>query len=195
MTDDPRLAPLAAFTAEKALQPGYGDSYIFFAGQDAPHAVLAYLLVHETQSLTMSMYSYDDDVLNSAVVTLLKNPAIRVQMTLDLSQSVSPNNPHEKAILSADSQLGPSWSNSVSILSSPSGQIAHTKGGVLGGLGIAFEGSVNWSASGEGSNPKIAQNNTLVVTTNPVFLSRFTNRLNLEHKTGRTRLPETLSET
>lgn len=61
--------------------------------------------------------------------------------------------------------------------------------------GIGFEGSTNWSASGEGTGIRIdpkakpapgfkAQNNTLLVSVNPVFLARFSARLDVEHLTG-----------
>jgi hypothetical protein len=51
---------------------------------------------------------------------------------------------------------------------------------------------MNWSASGEGTGISLrpdvkaatgykAQNNTLLVSANPVFLSRFTARLSVEH--------------
>ena len=43
--------------------------------------------------------------------------------------------------------------------------------------------STNWSASGEGTDPKKAQNNTLEVFTNPVEIARFTAELDEEHTT------------
>ena len=70
-------------------------------------------------------------------------------------------------------------------------QISHTKGGVLVGQGIGFEGSMNWSISGEGVGVSLtkekspagfkAQNNTLLVSCNPVFIARLSARLDAEH--------------
>jgi hypothetical protein len=70
------------------------------------------------------------------------------------------------------------------------GQISHTKGGVLDGI-VAFEGSTNWSASGEGTginlaaakqNPGFkAQNNTLNVYVNPYEIAKFAARVDYEH--------------
>jgi hypothetical protein len=62
-------------------------------------------------------------------------------------------------------------------------------------MGIGFEGSMNWSSSGEGTGISLvadvknpsgfkAQNNTLLVSTNPIFLSRFVSQLDTEHKIG-----------
>jgi hypothetical protein len=87
------------------------------------------------------------------------------------------------------------FAESVAIIQSATHDISHTKGGVLAALGWGFEGSTNWSRQGEGTgislkadvkNPKgfHAQNNTLLVSTNPVFLSRFTARLDIEHQIG-----------
>jgi hypothetical protein len=56
---------------------------------------------------------------------------------------------------------------------------------------------MNWSASGEGAGISLkadvknpagfkAQNNTLLVSTNPVFLQRFSARLDIEHQIGLT---------
>jgi hypothetical protein len=68
-------------------------------------------------------------------------------------------------------------------------QISHTKGGVLDGR-VGFEGSTNWSPSGEGTfvlkgqpgGPGYrAQNNTLTVFTDPDAVSRFTAELVAEH--------------
>jgi hypothetical protein len=73
---------------------------------------------------------------------------------------------------------------------SSTGQISHTKGGVLDGI-VAFEGSTNWSSSGEGTgiSPTAAkqapgfkaQNNTLAVYTNLYEIAKFAARLGYEH--------------
>ena len=89
----------------------------------------------------------------------------------------------------------PDFYNSFVVTKSATSQISHTKGGVLTGQGLGFEGSTNWSASGEGTGIQLdptkvpppgykAQNNTLLVSANPVFLARFAARLDTEHKVG-----------
>jgi len=192
MTDDPRLASFGAFTPEGTLTPGYGDHYLFFAGRDDVHGILLKLLTSETMGLKMNMFGYDDDELNSAILTLMKNPNVAVQGTLDKTQAAGV---HERALLAADEANDPGFYNSFVVTASETGQISHTKGGVLTGQGLGWEGSTNWSASGEGTgislDPTVrpapgykSQNNTLLVSANPVFLARFGARLDVEHKTG-----------
>src|SRR6266567_1881510 len=117
---------------------------------------------------------------------------VRVQGTLDKSQA---GGVHERAILAHDAANDPEFFNSFVVGQSATHQISHTKGGVLLGQGLGFEGSTNWSASGEGTGIKLdptqkpkpgfkAQNNTLMVSANPVFLSRFGARLDAEHITA-----------
>lgn len=191
--DDPRLAVLGQFTPEGVLTPGYGDHYLFMVGRDDVHGILHYLIPKETLSLKLNMFGYDDDELNQDIMNLFKNPNVHVQISLDRSQA---GGVHEKKIVALDEQLdSEDFAKSFCILQSETHQISHTKGGVLASQGIGFEGSTNWSDSGEGkgislkadvANPKgfKAQNNTLLVSTNPVFLSRFTARLDVEHQIG-----------
>lgn len=192
MSDDPRLAVFGAFTPEGALTPGYGDHYLFFAGRDDVHGVLLDLLTRETMGLKFNQFGYDDQALNDAIVALMKNPNVAVQGTLDRTQA---GGVHEKTILALDVANDPDFYNSFVVTTSVTGQISHTKGGVLIGQGLGWEGSTNWSASGEGTgislDPTVkpapgwkAQNNTLLVSANPVFLSRFGARLDTEHKVG-----------
>jgi hypothetical protein len=185
--DDLRIADLAEFTAEGKLTPGYGDSYLFFVGRDDVHGILKYLITNEKLAFKFNMFGYDDDELNQCIMDMLKNPAIHVQASLDKSQS---GGVHEKAIIALDKQTDPvDFANSFCILESATHQISHTKGGVLIGQGLYFEGSTNWSNSGEGTgiftNPKTkSQNNTLLVSCNPVNLSRFSVQLDIEHHAG-----------
>jgi hypothetical protein len=192
MTDDPRLAAFGEYTPEGFLTPGYGDHYLFFAGRDDIHSILLDLLVHETMGLKMNMFGYDDQALNDAIVQLMRNPNVAVQGTLDKSQA---GGVHERAILALDVVNNPDFYNSFVVTTSATSQISHTKGGVLTGQGLGWEGSTNWSASGEGTGISVdvtkkpapgyrAQNNTLLVSCNPVFLSRFGARLDTEHKVG-----------
>jgi len=192
MTDDPRLAALGSYTPEGTLTPGHGDHYLFLVGRDDVHGILLHLLTAETMSLKLNMFGYDDDELNAAILTLMRNPGVAVQGSLDRSQA---GGVHERKLLDADVAADPGFYNSFVVLTSATHQISHTKGGVLVGQGLAFEGSTNWSASGEGTGIKLdpratpapgykAQNNTLLVSANPVFCARFAARLDTEHLTG-----------
>lgn len=193
MTDDLRLQELGQFTPEGKLTPGYGDHYLFFVGRDDIHSILLKLIQQETLELDMNMFGYDDEELNQAILDLFKNPSVYVQISLDKSQA---GGVHEKKIIEADQTKDPKdFSSSFTILQSATHQISHTKGGVLMGQGIWFEGSTNWSASGEGTGISLkadiknptgfkAQNNTLLVSTNPVGLLRFKTQLAIEHKAG-----------
>src|ERR1700733_6102854 len=191
MTDDPRLAVLGQFTPEGQLTPGYGDHYLFLVGRDDAHGILLHLLTAETMGLKFNMFGYDDEPLNDAVVALMANPNCAVQGTLDKSQA---GGVHEKKILAPDLANDPDFYNSIVVNESPTRQIAHTKGGVLIAQQIGWEGSTNWSKSGEGTGIDLklaagqetapgyqARDNTLLVSANPVFLSRFTQRLDVEH--------------
>jgi hypothetical protein len=193
--DAPQLAQFGQFTPEGVLSPGYGDHYLFFVGRDDVHGVLLRLVTQETLGLKMNMFGYDDDQLNDAIMTLLKNPNVRVQCSLDKSQAAGV---HERKLIAADEANDPEFFNSFTILQSATHQISHTKGGVLVAQGLGFEGSTNWSASGEGTGIALhpldptakaapgykAQSNTLLVSANPVFLSRFSARLDTEHVIG-----------
>lgn len=190
MADDPRLAAYGKFTPEQVLTPGYGDHYLFLVGRDNVHGVLLTLLTCETLGLKLNMFGFDDDELNNAIMALLKDPNVAVQATLDKSQA---GGVHERALLAADEANDPAFYNSFVVGQSETHQISHTKGGILVAQGLGFEGSTNWSASGEGTGIKLdptakqppgfkAQNNTLLVSANPVFLSRFSARLDTEHR-------------
>ncbi len=194
MPDDPKLAVLGQFTPSGSLTPGYGDHYLFFVGHDDVHGILHYLIPKETLWLKLNMFGFDDQELNDDIMNLFKNPSVRVQISLDKSQS---GGVHEKTILEADKAKDPSdFSNSFCILQSATHQISHTKGAVLLSQSIGFEGSTNWSSSGEGTGISLkadiknpagfkAQNNTLLVSTNPIFLARFTAQLDSEHAIGK----------
>lgn len=193
MIDDPRLASLGNFTPEGYLTPGYGDHYLFLVGRDDCHGILHYLIPKERLFFKFNMFGYDDDELNEDIMALFKNPSVRVQASLDRSQA---GGVHEKKIISADQENdATNFNNSFIILQSQTHQISHTKGGVFVGQGIGFEGSMNWSSSGEGTGISLksdiknpsgykAQNNTLLVSTNPIFLARFSAQLDAEHTIG-----------
>jgi hypothetical protein len=117
--------------------------------------------------------------------------SVTTVITLDKSQA---GGVHEKAILDADLHRDPvAFNTHVAIGQSATHQISHTKGGVLDGR-VGFEGSTNWSASGEGTfvvkghpgGPGYrAQNNTLAVFTDPDTIARFTAERVAEHLAAR----------
>ena len=181
------------YTPEGKLTAGYGDGYLFYVGRDDVHGILLDLLKAEKLSAKINMFGFDDQELNDAILAWFKDPSIHVQISLDKSQA---GGVHEKQILAADqAQDASDFANSFCILQSATHQISHTKGGVLASQGIYFEGSTNWSSSGEGtgislksdvSNPAgfKAQNNTLFVSTNATNRTRFTAELDSEHLAG-----------
>jgi hypothetical protein len=193
MTDHPSLQVFGQYTPEGRLNPGYGDSYLFFVGRDDVHGILLHLLSNEKLSLKLNMFGFDDQELNDAILALFKVPSVHVQVSLDKSQA---GGVHEKKIIAADQVQDPSdFANSFTILQSATHQISHTKGGVLASQGLYFEGSTNWSSSGEGTGISLksdvknpagfkAQNNTLLVSANPINYSRFSVQLDVEHQVG-----------
>lgn len=201
MYDDQRLQELGQFTPEGKLSPGYGDHYLFLVGRDDVHGVLKYLIGLETLAFKFNMFGYDDDDLNAVIMGLIKSAHVNVQASLDRSQA---GGVHEKALLLSDEASDPLFSNSFCILESATHQISHTKGGVLVGQGIAFEGSTNWSDSGEGTGISFgdnaqtakfkAQNNTLLVSTNQIFINRFSAQLDSEHVVGLQQQAKRLAE-
>src|SRR5438067_1393543 len=105
MTDDKRLKPLAQFTAEGKLSPGYGSTYIFFAGQDDIHGILRYLVQHETQELKFNAYAYTDVELNGDIIALAQR-GVKLQAALDWSEALSKNAyPAETNLVHADEAL------------------------------------------------------------------------------------------
>lgn len=194
MADNPILqARFGKYTPEGDLTPGYGDSYLFFVGRDDVHSILLDLITGERLSLKLNMFGFDDQDLNDAILALFKDPSIHVQVSLDKSQA---GGVHEKALLETDRQQDPAdFANSFTILQSATHQISHTKGAVLASQGLYFEGSTNWSSAGEGTGVSLkadsknpagfkAQNNTLLVSANPVNLRRFSVELDVEHNVG-----------
>jgi hypothetical protein len=183
------LDELAVFTAEQAFGPTASPDFrVFYVGRDDVHGVLMYLYTRVSLSVKMNMFGYDDDALNSVLMGLVQNPSVMVQVTLDKSQASCPA---EKAILSSDvAQDAGGFANDFVVGDSPTDQISHTKGGVLDGI-VAFEGSTNWSSSGEGTGITLdaakqapgfrAQNNTLAVYVNSYEIAKFSARLDYEH--------------
>lgn len=183
------LDELAGYTREGAFDPTDSTDYReFYVGRDDVHGVLLHLLSRTSASLKMNMFGYDDDELDAVIRGLITNEHVFVQGTLDRSQA---GGVHEKKILAG-------WSdemrNSFAIGQSATHQISHTKGGVCDSK-VAWTGSTNWSASGEGTGIVLgadakqntgfkAQNNTLTVHVNPVRVATFSERLDEEHATA-----------
>jgi hypothetical protein len=183
------LADLQVFTKEGVYAANAShDFHLFYVGRDDVHGILQYLLSRVRVSLYLNMYGYDDDALNNECMRCVGDPGITTLITLDQSQA---GGPHEKQLLDADMAKNAAafHTHVITIGQSATQQISHTKGGVLDGR-VGFEGSTNWSPSGEGTfvlkgqpgGPGYkAQNNTLTVFTDPDAVSRFTAELIAEH--------------
>lgn len=178
------LDDLSQFTREGSFPSGdSADFRVFYVGRDDVHGVLCYLLARCSRSLRFNMFGYSDPSLDKIIQGLVGSEHVFVQGTLDRSQVAGAG---ERKILATWDQA---MRNSFAIGQSATHQISHTKGGVIDGI-VAFEGSTNWSAQGEGSGivlagPQVpgfrAQNNTLAVFTNPVQVARFVDQLDHEH--------------
>jgi hypothetical protein len=183
------LDDLAQYTREGAFGPTASPDFrVFYVGRDDVHGVLVHLFSRVRLSVKMNMFGYDDDQLNQILLGLVQDPTVMVQVTLDRSQA---SGAHEKAILASDVAKDPSgYAADFTVGESATHQISHTKGGVLDGI-VAFEGSTNWSSSGEGTGISMnaakqqpgfkAQNNTLAVYGNPYEIAKFSARLDYEH--------------
>ena len=181
------LDDLAPFKREKSFPAGDSPDFrVFYVGRDDVHGVLVYLFSRVSRSVKMNMFGYDDEQLNDIIEKLVSNKHVYVQGTLDKSQA---GGVHEKKILETWS---PEIRASFVIGQSATHQISHTKGGVLDSL-VAFEGSTNWSASGEGSIiegvKRKAQNNTLAIYTQPVEVAIFGAELDEEHTVALSKFP------
>lgn len=183
------LDELAQYTPEGAFGPSASPDFrVFYVGRDDVHGILMHLFTRVSLSVKMNMFGYDDQALNNELMNLVRNPSIMVQVTLDKSQATGPT---EKAILASDvGQDAAGFANDFAVGNSATDQISHTKGGVLDGI-VAFEGSTNWSSSGEGTGITLnaakqapgfkAQNNTLAVYVNSYEIAKFAARLDYEH--------------
>ncbi len=182
------LADLEQFTKEGTYASNASkDFHLFYVGRDDEHGILEFLLSRVRTSLYLNMFGYDDDSLNQECMRCAEDKTITTVITLDKSQAGSV---HEKEILASDaSKNGASFDAHFAIGQSATHQISHTKGGVLDGR-VGFEGSTNWSTSGEGTFVTKgqaggagykAQNNTLAVFTDPDAVDRFTAELISEH--------------
>lgn len=195
VVDDPKLtlqdfsiADLAQYTKEGAYSPdASGNFHLFYVGRDDVHDILKHLLSRVSTSLYLSMFGYDDDELNDIIMQKVMDPTITVVISLDKSQA---GGVHEKKLIALDQKTNLLQFNThFAIGQSSTHQILHTKGAVLDGI-VGFEGSTNWSDSGEGTFVTKgaaggvgykAQSNTLAVFTDPDARRTFTANLINEH--------------
>ncbi|MEM5403862.1 hypothetical protein VSR83_28155 [Paraburkholderia unamae] len=153
--------------------------------------VSAYVLSRASVSLYMNMCGFDDEELNAILMQQALDPTITMMITLDKSQA---GGVHEKKLLESDIAQNPVKFNTFFVIGeSAAHQISHTKGFVADGK-VGGEGSVNWSASGEGTfvikgapgGPGyLAQNNTQTIFTDPDTINRFQTELIAEHMTAK----------
>jgi hypothetical protein len=140
------------------------------------------------------MFGFDDDQLNEVIWGKVEDPSVVTEFVLDKSQS---GGVHEKKIVASDVAKDPvKFAADFVITTSETSQIVHTKGGVLDGI-VGYEGSMNWSSSGEGQGIGLhgaanakgfkAQENTLMVFTNPVQLAKLAARIKYSAIVGRQR--------
>ena len=176
------------FKAEKtAPDNACTDHILMYAGRDNIHGSLKAGLRLVKSSLVLNMYGMDDPELWAIVWGLIQTPGILVQITLDKSQDSGPT---EKKILNATATTDLADFNShIAIGQSETHQISHTKGGVIDGV-LGFHGSVNWSASGNGTFVQAigpggarfkSQNTTLSYFTDRPSVNGFRDELAREH--------------
>jgi hypothetical protein len=185
------LLDLPQYTLEKGYSSTASkDFHLFFVGRDDVHDVLKHVLSRVRVSLYLNMFGYDDDELDQILMAKAMDPNITMLITLDKSQA---GGKHEKMLLDADRQHALAEFNTHFVIGqSATHQISHTKGFVADSK-VGGEGSVNWSASGEGTfvvtakpgGPGYkAQNNTQTIFTDPDSVSRFQTELIAEHITA-----------
>jgi len=174
------LDDLAPYTREGSFDRDVDPRYrLFFVGRDDVHGILKHIISRASLSFKLNQFGYDDEELDEIIASLVHSEHVYVQGTLDKSQA---GGVHERKILAG---WTPEMRTSFAVGNSATHQISHTKGGVLDGA-VAYEGSTNWSASGEGTIPtdgtaRKAQNNTLLVSADRVMCARFSAQLDAEH--------------
>ncbi|WP_243413068.1 hypothetical protein [Paraburkholderia silvatlantica] len=184
------LLELQQYTREKSYSSTASkDFHLFYVGRDDVHDILKYVLSRASVSLYMNMFGFDDEELNEILMQQALDPSITMMITLDKSQA---GGVHEKKLLESDIAQNPARFNTFfAIGESATHQISHTKGFVADGK-VGGEGSVNWSAAGEGTfvikgtpgGPGyLAQNNTQTIFTDPDTVNRFQTELIAEHMT------------
>lgn len=189
------LDDLAQYTAEGVFSDQDSpDSRLFLVGRDDCHGVMMHLYQRVSLSIESTMFGFDDDDLNDVIWSKVQDPNVVTEFVLDRSQSGSV---HERKIVASDQARDPEkWAADFVVTTSATSQIVHTKGGVLDGR-VGYEGSMNWSASGEGTGIGLrgaknaagfkAQENTLMVFTNRVQIAKLSARIRYSAIVGRAR--------
>jgi phosphatidylserine/phosphatidylglycerophosphate/cardiolipin synthase-like enzyme len=130
--------------SSRVLPPGYASNIrTFYSPIDRVHDALAVTLSSCEHSLVVGMYGDDDDQLDEIIRSLVIDPDIFVQLTLDSSQA---GGVHERAILAKWSK--DAANSTIAIGRSEKGAIMHLKMAVVDGR-FTISGSTNWSTSGE----------------------------------------------
>lgn len=182
------LLDLQQYTKEGSYSPTASkDFHLFFVGRDDVHDILKYVLSRTRVSLYLNMFGFDDAELNQILMQKALDPTVTMLITLDKSQA---GGKHEKMLLDADKKHAlAAFNTHFAIGESATHQISHTKGFVADGK-VGGEGSVNWSASGEGTfvvhghpggKGYKAQNNTQTIFVDPDSVQRFQTELIAEH--------------
>ena len=188
LTSSTLIADLWRFKAPDLIPPGASsESVVMFTGRHDVHGSLKALLTAAASSLIMNMYGMDDAELWDIIWSKVEDPRVLVQITLDKSQAGGPT---EKRILDASRGKDlAGFRSHIAIGQSATHQISHTKAGVIDGI-VGWHGSVNWSASGEGTFVGAAgpggvgykaQNNTLEWFTAREKINGFRDELQAEH--------------
>jgi phosphatidylserine/phosphatidylglycerophosphate/cardiolipin synthase-like enzyme len=155
--------------ASAPFPPGYpSDRRTFYSPVDDVHGALKFVIASAQRSVVLAMYGFDDDELAAILKTKLEDDKVYVQFTLDSTQA---GGVHEKALLATENYP----SSSVAIGRSEKGAIMHLKHGVVDGT-ILFDGSTNWSNSGEA-----LQDNQLTISIDPVAAGLATARIGAIH--------------
>lgn len=167
---------LQQFTKEQAWPQGQDeDTVTLFTQRDKVHEALKYIIGGAKSSLVMTMYGYDDAELDDLIRNKIEDPYVYVQLALDKSQAGGKT---EKEILAHWDHN--SRTNNIVVGQSAEHAIAHMKAGVIDGIDV-FDGSTNWSLSGEGAQGARAQNNSLVVMRNHAAAVRYRTQLDIDH--------------
>ncbi len=159
-----------------------------FTQTDHVHEALKYLLGLAQHSLVLTMFGFDDEELDGLIRGKLDDDHVYVQLSLDRSQA---KGVHEREILKRWSaeRIG----NSVTIGTSAQSAIAHMKAGVVDGR-LVFDGSTNWSMSGEGAPGARAQNNSLVVIDSYAAATRYRTQLDIDHDVMKAQMLKRLAD-
>lgn len=136
------------------------NEYLFISPVDDCHGVLVDVISSASHRVSVNMYGYDDDEIDSLLHSKAASPSIAFLMNLDRTQAAGI---HEKALLQP---WATAIGTSVAVGQSVKHAISHLKVCVVDGL-YTVTGSTNWSLSGESK-----QDNELTVTRDPFKAAR-----------------------